>query len=122
MNAVIGLTDRMRRAFNSIVAHVGRHGAMPSRRMLAREMNCQPTRANVLISSITERGWLTGHPDTGALMAFGSDGVAFFVPHHIAAQLCAHCETLGENPVDVLADAITLHLDAFAPASRQAGE
>lgn len=107
----MGLTARQNEALHQIVAHVGRHGIMPSRRMLAAELHCQPNNANRLMTALVERGEVNAISPGGALTGFGRDGVAVFIPAHIAADLANYCATHGEKVVAFVADAIVLHLD-----------
>lgn len=37
----------------------------------------------------------------------------FILPRDIAAQIEAHCHITGDNPIDVLCDAVKLHFDAL---------
>lgn len=114
----MGLTARQNEALQQIVAHVGRHGILPSRRMLAAELHCQPNNANRLMASLVERGELNAMTPGGPLTGFGRDGVAVFVPAHIAADLANYCAVHGEKVVAVVADAIALHLDHLAGGVR----
>lgn len=113
MSGDMGLTERMRAALNGIIGFVGRHGVMPSRRLLAAQLGCNATRANNAIASLVQRGAVSLHTDTGGLTAFGSDGVAVYLPPDVAARLCAFCDENDERPQAVAADAILLHLDAI---------
>jgi DNA-binding transcriptional regulator YhcF (GntR family) len=101
----------MKDALQAITAHVAMHGVMPSRRSLATALGCNPNNANRLMGSLVERGEVNSVSTGGALSGFGRDGVAVFVPSHIAAQLAAFCLANSEKIGAVVADAITLHLD-----------
>jgi DNA-binding transcriptional regulator YhcF (GntR family) len=107
------LTRRMKEALEAIMAHVANHGAMPSRSSLAAAIGCNRNNANRLMGSLVERGEVNSVSTGGALAGFGRDGVAIFVPPHIAAQLAAFCLANSEKISAVVADAITLHLDQF---------
>lgn len=114
--AGMGLTPRMKEALAAIVGFVGRHGVMPSRRLLASELRCNPNNANRLMASLIERGELCSVTPGGALSGFGRDGVAVFVPAHVAAALAAFCAARDEKISTVVADAIVLHLDQLGEA------
>lgn len=113
-NGPIGLTARMKVALEAITSHVAMHGVMPSRSSLAATLGCGKNNANRLMQSLVERGEVNSVSTGGALSGFGRDGVAIFVPSHIAAQLAAYCLTDSERVGDVVADAILLHLDQVA--------
>ena len=106
----------MKEALAAIVSFVGRHGVMPSRRLLAAELRCNPNNANRLMASLIERGELCSVTPGGALSGFGRDGVAVFVPAHVAAALAAFCAARDEKISTVVADAIVLHLDELREA------
>ncbi len=107
----ICLTPRMAEALRAITEHVALHGVMPSRRLLAAKLGCNPNNANRLIHSLIERGELSAMTPGGPLSGFGHQGVAVFVPAHVAATLAAFCLAHGEKLTAVTADAITLHID-----------
>lgn len=107
----MGLTPRMKAALDAITAHVGLHGVMPSRSTLAAAMGCSKNNAVQLINGLVERGELNSLTPGGALSGFGRDGVAVFVPAHLAALLAAFCAANSERIPAVVADAIALHLD-----------
>lgn len=111
--AGMGLTPRMKAALNAITEFVARHGAMPSRSLLAQSLGCNRNNANRLIASLVERGEVHSTAPGGPLAGFGSVGVAVLVPPHIAAQLASFCAGRDERVSAVVADAITLHLDQF---------
>jgi DNA-binding transcriptional regulator YhcF (GntR family) len=110
------LTKRMLEALQAITAHVAAHGVMPSRRSLAAALGCNRNNANRLMGSLVERGEVNSVSTGGALSGFGRDGVAVFVPSHIAAQLAAFCLANSEKIGAVVADAIALHLDQLESA------
>lgn len=103
------MTAAMKRALDSVLTFVSLHGAMPSNRTLAADLNCAPTNARRLLGCLSERGELTRF-DKGAL-ALGGGGVAIIVPASIAAALAQFARTHGESVSAIAADAITLHLD-----------
>jgi hypothetical protein len=109
--APIGLTKRMKAALEAITSRVAMHGAMPSRSMLAQALGCNRNNANRLMGSLVERGEVNSVSTGGALSGFGRDGIAIFVPAHVAAHLAAFCLVNQERISAVVADAITLHLD-----------
>ncbi len=110
----MGLTERQRDALAAITEFAARHGVMPSRRQLATALGCNPNNANRLIAGLVERGMLNSISPGGMLSGFGSEGVAVFIPAHVAAALAAYCAANGERVPAVVADAVTLHLDAVA--------
>jgi hypothetical protein len=105
------LTKRMKEALDAITQHVALHGAMPSRSSLAASIGCNRNNANRLMGSLVERGEVNSVSTGGALAGFGGEGVAIFVPAHVAAQLAAFCLANSERVSAVVADAISLHLD-----------
>lgn len=107
----MGLTARMAAALAAITAFVGRHGVMPSRRLLATEMGCNPNNANRLMQSLVDRGELSTVSRGGTLAGFGRAGVLISIRPHIAARLAAYCAANGERVTAVADDAIELHLD-----------
>lgn len=107
----MGLTPRMKAALDAIVTHVGLHGVMPSRSMLASALACNKNNANRLMTSLVERGEINSLTPGGALTGFGSAGIAVFIPAHLAAQLAGFCAINSEKITAVVADAIALHLD-----------
>lgn len=113
--AGMGLTQRMRDTLDAITAFVARHGQMPSRRTLAVAMDTSLNNSTRLTMSLIERGELNTATPGGVLTGFGSEGVAVFIPAHLASQLAAFCAEHSEKITAVVADAIVLHLD-------QAGE
>lgn len=115
-----GLTKRMREALEAITAHVAAHGVMPSRSSLAACLGCNRNNANRLMGALVERGEVNSVSTGGALAGFGRDGVAVFVPSHIAAQLAAFCLSNSERISAVVADAITLHIDQIEAAPSKA--
>jgi DNA-binding transcriptional regulator YhcF (GntR family) len=110
------LTQRLKETLEAITRYVALHGVMPSRRALAACMGCAPNNANRLMHSLVERGELNSVSTGGALSGFGRDGVAVFVPSHIAASLAEFCLANSERIGAVVADAITLHLDQMESA------
>lgn len=107
----VGLTKRMKDALEAITAHVAIHGVMPSRSMLAAALGCNRNNANRLMGALVERGEVNSVSTGGALSGFGRDGVAIFVPSHVAAHLAAFCLANTEKIGAVVADAIELHID-----------
>ena len=107
----MGITSRMRDALHAITEHVALHGAMPSRRTLAAALRCNPTNATRLMHALIERGELNNMTAGGPLTGFGRDGVAVFVPAHVAASLATFCVAHSEKITAVVADAIALHID-----------
>lgn len=114
--STMGLTPRMKAALEAITVHVSLHGVMPSRRSLAIALNCKPNNANRLMGSLIERGEINSLTPGGALTGFGRDGVAVFIPAHMAAQLASFCAANSEKITAVVADAIALHLDQLGGA------
>ncbi len=110
----MGLTARMVDALAAITEFVGRHGVMPSRRLLAAAMSCSPNNANRLMQGLVERGELSTVTQGGALAGFGREGVLISVRPHTAARLAAYCAANGERVTAVADDAIDLHLDVLA--------
>lgn len=109
----MGLTSRQAAALVAITEHVALHGVMPSRRTLAKALNCNPNNAARLAHGLVERGEVCAVSKGGALSGFGSAGVAVFIPPHLAAQLAAFCIDNSERLTSVVADAVALHLDAL---------
>lgn len=107
----MGLTARMRDALAAITEFVARHGAMPSRSLLAEAMGCNKNNANRLMQGLVERGELSTTSRGGALAGFGRAGVLVSIRPHIAARLAAYCAANGERVTGVADDAIELHLD-----------
>ena len=107
----MGLTPRMAECLRAITEHVALHGAMPSRRTLAALLGCNATNATRLAHALIERGELSSMTPGGPLSGFGRDGVAVFVPAHVAAALAAFCVAHSEKLTAVVADAIVLHID-----------
>ena len=107
----MGLTERQRDALVMITGFVGRHGVMPSRRLLAAEMGCSPNNANRLMQGLVERGELNSLTRGGSLTGFGGGGVFVSVPPDVASLLAQFCALHGEKLQFVVADAIALHLD-----------
>lgn len=121
--AAVGLTVKQAAALDAITVFVGRHGVMPSRRQLAAELGCGVDNAQQLITRLIERRHLSTLTAGGQLSGFGQDGVAVFVPAHLAAQLAAFCAARSERVTAVVADAIALHLDQLeALADEDAAE
>src|SRR4051794_30899824 len=100
------LTPRMAECLRAITEHVARHGAVPSRRILAGLLGCNATNATRLAHALIERGELSSMTTGGPLSGFGRDGVAVFVPAHVAATLAAFCVARSEKLTAVVADAI----------------
>ena len=109
--AGMGLTERQREALVFITAYVGRHGIMPSRRTLAAEMGCSRNNAVRLMHGLAERGELNSLSPGGPVTGFGCGGVLVSVPPDVAAHLAQFCSLRGERLQNVVADAITIHLD-----------
>lgn len=107
----MGLTARMRATLDAITAYVARHGVMPSRRTLAAAMETSLNNSTRLTMSLIERGELNTATPGGVLTGFGSEGVAVFIPAHLASQLAAFCANNSERVTAVVADAVALHLD-----------
>ena len=107
----MGLTQRQRDALTMITAFVGRHGIMPSRRLLAAEMDCSPNNAARLMHGLAERGELNSLSPGGPLTGLGLVGVMVSVPPDVAAKLAQFCSLHNEKLQHVVADAIALHLD-----------
>ncbi|OKO67478.1 ABC transporter permease [Bradyrhizobium sp. NAS96.2] len=110
----MGLTARMAAALAAITEFVGRHGVMPSRRLLADAMGCSPNNANRLMQSLVDRGELSTVSRGGSLAGFGRAGVLISIRPHIAARLAAYCAANDERVMAVAEDAIALHLDGLA--------
>jgi DNA-binding transcriptional regulator YhcF (GntR family) len=115
--AGMGLTERQRDALVMVTTHVGLHGVMPSRRVLAAEMGCSPNNANRLVQGLVERGELNSLTRGGPLTGFGGGGIFVSVPPDIAALLAQFCSLHGEKLQHVVADAIALHLDQLGGVS-----
>lgn len=108
----IGLTPRMRAAYDSVLAFVARHGVTPSLIQLEDEMRCAHGNASRLMGCLVERGHL--HRRKGGELGIGGGQVSVTIPPHLAARVAEHCIKEGERFDDVIADAVTLHLDALA--------
>lgn len=108
----IGLTAPQKQAFDAIIAFVASHGIAPSIEALASELQCGKTNAWHLVEQLHERGWLQ-RSIRGAIL-LGSGGVAVVVPAAVAVKLARFCRDHSESVSAVVADAITLHLDALA--------
>lgn len=107
----MGLTQRQTETLKAITEYVACHGVMPSRRALAAHIQRAPNSANQQMQALVERGELNTITPGGALSGFGREGVAVFIPSHIAAILAAFCLEHSEKVTAVVADAIVLHLD-----------
>src|SRR5262249_10653035 len=105
----MGLTAQMKRAFEGIMAFVGRHGAAPSLQSIADEVGVNKSKAASLVKSLHERGYVTCS-GRGSI-ALGTGGVSIVVPAEIAAKLAQFCAAKDERVSAVVADAIALHLD-----------
>lgn len=111
-----GLTKRMFDALRAIIHHVAAEGAMPSRRQLAAMLECQPNNANRLMHCLVERGEVHAASPGGALAGFGGAGVSVRLPPAVAKRLAAFCLANDEDVAAVVADAVTLLIDALEVA------
>src|SRR5262245_3095625 len=110
----VGLTEHQKRAFDAIMSFVALHGAVPSIEALARLLECSKTNAWQMVDALHERGYI--QRSVRGMIALGSGGVSVVVPAHVAAKLAAFRRGHDEHLSAVVADAISLHLDALAGA------
>ncbi len=108
----MGLTPRQRDCFEAIRGYIERHGQSPSYDDLVAALNVS-SRGNIvrLVYALRDRGWISFLTCTRRSIAIVQDPPAYALPPQVEAKLLAHCCATGENPNDVLADAVTLFFD-----------
>lgn len=113
--ARINLTGRQRDCLNAIERHIALFGHSPTSRELAKFMG-QKHHGSVysLLVALQERGWITFIPRKKRSITIvppPQPSPGYVLPAAIDAKLRAHCTATGEEPADVLADAVTLFFD-----------
>jgi SOS-response transcriptional repressor LexA len=111
----VGLTERQHDCFLVIQQHIHNFRHAPTSREIARIMGLKsPGRVHHLLVALQERGWITFLPCKPRSIALVPRPVpeAFFkLPPDVEAKLLKHCCATGEDPADVLTDAVALFLD-----------
>jgi SOS-response transcriptional repressor LexA len=112
--ARIGLTAAQRTCFNAIERHIALFGLSPTSRELAKVMGLKSHASvyNVLVA-LRERGWITFLPRKNRSITIVPDAASagYVLPAELDAMLRTHCAATGENPADVVADAVALFFD-----------
>lgn len=108
-----GLTPRQRDCFEAIMAHIALHRCSPSYRELRIAMGLKTSgRINELLSALQERGWIAFQPrKQRSIAVLPGTAPAYTLPPNIEAALRNHCQLTGDNPADVVADAVVLFFD-----------
>jgi SOS-response transcriptional repressor LexA len=107
-----GLTGRQRDCFEAIVLHIAVFRQPPTIRELAKAMGLvSKGRIHNLLVGLQERGWITFIPKRARTIAIVTEAPSYKLPPDVEAALLKHCCATGENPADVLADAVTMLLD-----------
>jgi SOS-response transcriptional repressor LexA len=108
------LTERQAECFRTVERLIAA-GQSPTSREIAKAMGISsPGRVHVLLVALQERGWITFIPKKQRSITIvpgfpAAD--ALTLPADIEERLRTHCAATGENPSDVLADAVTLFFD-----------
>ncbi len=110
----VGLTARQRDCFDIIESHIATFKHPPSMQEIADMMNFKSKgRVVELLRALEERGWIRITRRRARAIAIIPDVVlgGYLLPPAVDAKLRTHCAATGENPADVLADAVTLFFD-----------
>jgi SOS-response transcriptional repressor LexA len=112
--ARINLTGRQRDCFNAIERHIALFGHSPTSRELAKVMGLKYHASvhNILVA-LQERGWISFIPRKNRSITIVPSPAepGYVLPAALDAKLRAHCAATGEDPADVVADAVTLFFD-----------
>lgn len=111
----VGLTHRQHQCFMAADAYIREHKCSPSMEDLRVALNLSSRGYVVrLVAALQERGYVTVMPNKGRSLAIVRDEPQYELPPAIEDALRAHCKATGDDPADVVADAVSLHLDALA--------
>lgn len=110
-----GITARQADALHFIRAFHAQNGKYPSFSEIADGIGVK-SRSTVtqLLKGLQERGRIRRLPRRVRAIKIIDHTVPGALPAAVQAQLNDYCEAFDEKPADVIADAVTLHLDALA--------
>ena len=108
-----GLMPRQRETLEFIVAYQAERGLSPSFSEIAKAVGVGKSRIHYLILGLWRRGYVDFKPGRWRSIIV-LEQPTFTLPPDTLAKLYAFCQATKENPADVVADAVTLHLDELA--------
>lgn len=121
--AIEGVTRRQADCLRAIVNQVDAGGASPSLRDLRGALGVASlTRVRALLIGLEERGLIERAPKRArsiVVTKLGRERLSRSalqigaLPADLRASLESHCQRTGDNPADVIRDALRLHLDSF---------
>lgn len=111
-----GLTSRERECLDVIQAHIARYRSSPSYDDLAVGLGLtSKSSIHRLVSGLEKRGHIVRQFGSKRSIALVSSPAAplpgYTLPPAVEVALRAHCRKSGDDPSDVLADAVALFLD-----------
>lgn len=110
-----GLTPRMFECFKAIEQYIAINQHSPSYTELRNAMGLKTKgRIHEYLMALQARGWITFKPRLQrsiAIVPGAGDYCGYVLPSRVEAALRAHCNETGENPTDVVADAVALFVD-----------
>lgn len=108
-----GLTPAQQAGYRALIALMGELGRAPTIRELQARMGQKSlTGPHRLLRQLQDRGWINwtkGKNQTIRLTPRAPE--ALVLPERLKARLESLCAATGDDPYDVVCDAIALHLD-----------
>ena len=113
-----GLTPQMRAALDFIVSYTGKHRVSPSQQDIADAIGVTAkSSVTRIIHSLKDRGYIDFAAYKSRSIVVLTTGESITLPVDTIARLYAFCKATGDKPADVVADAVTLHLDELSMES-----
>ena len=113
-----GLTAQQRKALDVIILHIKRHGVSPSLAEICVGLGLSPvsrSTAQRLVRELKALGHIDFLPRRSRSIIVPPQRSRYIaLPPKVRADLEAFCRATGEAPEDVVADAVSLHLDELA--------
>ncbi|MDC7788000.1 hypothetical protein PQJ75_13975 [Rhodoplanes sp. TEM] len=113
---MMGLTARQRETLDWITRYMATHTHAPSLREIAAGLGmATPKQAQAVLQRLEDRGhltWRRGAARSIVLTGAASPPVPAGLPADLQARLAAYCASAGLAPADVVARAVSDHLQA----------
>ncbi|WP_420132631.1 LexA family protein [Rhodopseudomonas sp.] len=111
MTAAAGLTPRMRDCLAAIESYIAANRCSPSIEDLRTSLGLSSKgRVSVIVQALQERGYVRFKPRLSRTIVL-TPKTPGELPPHIDAKLRRYCASTGDDPADVMIDAVTLFLD-----------
>jgi SOS-response transcriptional repressor LexA len=111
MSAAAGLTPRQRDCLAAIESYIAVNRCSPSIEDLRTRIGLSSKgRVTVIVQALKDRGYIRFKPRLSRTITLEPRPPGE-LPPHIEAKLRRYCASTGDDPGDVVADAVTLFLD-----------